>query len=386
MSDLIGRTIGQYQLVELTNETVSSQIYKGFQPSMNRYVAVQVLKPALMENPTAVQSFKQGSALLAQVGHPNIMPLFDSGEENGFLYRVMEYVAGGVLHDHLYEYYEPGRAAVLINGIVAGLEQIHSQGYVHGNLMSSNIYIREGMHPLLADYGVPKGPADQLTPYMSPEQIRGEVVDKRTDVYALGVLLYEMLIGETPPAGVVASPRAKRPDLPEVVEKLIFKAMAQDPGARFQSSVEFRNALSAALQPVVPAAVPPPVQTPQPVQPQPVPQPPPKKTNWAAIILTLILIIVICGGIALVVGYLTGDQTPSEPTQAPGITEVVPTNPPVQPTEEIPQPTQPPTEPGETQEAGQLPELPEDICGSVGFTGGILLLGGLVMIRRRKMI
>jgi serine/threonine protein kinase len=313
------------------------------------------------------------------------MPLFDSGEENGFLYRVMEYVAGGVLHDHLYEYYEPGRAAVLINGIVAGLEQIHSQGYVHGNLMSSNIYIREGMHPLLADYGVPKGPADQLTPYMSPEQIRGEVVDKRTDVYALGVLLYEMLIGETPPAGVVASPRAKRPDLPEVVEKLIFKAMAQDPGARFQSSVEFRNALSAALQPVVPAAVPPPVQTPQPVQPQPVPQPPPKKTNWAAIILTLILIIVICGGIALVVGYLTGDQTPSEPTQAPGITEVVPTNPPVQPTEEIPQPTQPPEEPGEPPDAVQLPELP-GTCGSVGFTGGILLLGGLVLIRRRKVV
>jgi len=87
----------------------------------------------------------------------------------------------------------------MMAGIVSGLEQIHAQGYVHGNLQSGNIYLGEGGVPLLTDFGLPKAPGAPLTPYMSPEQIQGGIVDRRTDVYALGVLLYELLVGRQPP-------------------------------------------------------------------------------------------------------------------------------------------------------------------------------------------
>ena len=99
----------------------------------------------------------------------------------------------------------------MISGVVAGLEKIHAQGYVHGNLEPGNIYLDEGGVPLLTDFGLPKPPGAPLTPYMSPEQSQGGIVDRRTDVYALGVLLYEMLTGETPPPGVVVSPQGQTP-------------------------------------------------------------------------------------------------------------------------------------------------------------------------------
>jgi len=155
MSELIGKTIGQYQLVELIEDTGTSWIYKGFQPNMNRYVAVKVLKSL---DPAAVGTFDQQNALLAQIQHPNILPIIDSGQVDGLAYRVLRYVESGVLRDHLFEYYDPRKAAGLISGVVAGLEKIHAQGYVHGNLEPGNIYLDENGAPLLTDFGLPKPP------------------------------------------------------------------------------------------------------------------------------------------------------------------------------------------------------------------------------------
>jgi serine/threonine protein kinase len=211
MSDLTGKTLSQYQIVERLQDTGSALIYKGFQPNMNRYVLVEVLKS---HDPAAVQAFNQQSELLAQIQHPNILPIYDSGQAEGLNYRAMRYAEGGVLPDHLLPYYDPGEAAGFLSGVVAGLVQIHAHGWVHGNLAPENIYLDENGQPLLTDFGIPRPAGAPVTSYLSPEQVQGDIVDQRSDIYALGVLLYTLLIGETPPAGVVVSPRAKRPDLP----------------------------------------------------------------------------------------------------------------------------------------------------------------------------
>lgn len=388
MSELIGKTLGQYQIIELLDGTGEVSTYKGFQPNMNRYVAIKVLKS---QDPAAVQAFTQQSELLAQIQHPNILPIVDSGQAEGLTYRVLRFMEGSTLRNHLFEYADLRKASGLIAGIVEGLEQIHAQGLVHGNLEPGNIYLDEGVRALLTDFGLPKAPGAPLTPYMSPEQTQGNIVDRRSDIYALGVLLYEMLIGETPPAGVVVSPRAKRPDLPEAVEKIILKAMAQNPDARFQSASEFRNALSASLQPVVPAQTSVPQQpVSQPAQPAP-PPPAPKKTNWAAIILGIFVVILICGGIGLLIGWWNNQdgEVPVEPTAPPA--EIVPTEAPPEATREprptrTPRPTRDPGEPApenpiEPPEGGA--ELP-GICGSGGFAGGFFILGSFLMFRKQS--
>ena len=326
MSDLTGKTLGQYQIVELVQDTGSALIYKGFQPNMNRYVAVEVLKST---DPAAVQAFMQQNELLAQIQHPNILPIYDSGQTEGLHYRVTALAEGGVLQDHLMAYYDPGKAAGLLSG----------------------------------------------------------AVDKRTDVYALGVLLYTLLIGETPPAGVVVSPRAKRPNLPASVEKVILKAMAQNPEARFQSASKFQHALTAALLPEVPTPTSPP-QT-QAYQPPP---PASRGTNWAAIILGVILVVVICGGIFFVFNWWSNrpvEPAPGEPVQPP--VEVEPTAAPVEPEQPVEPPAEveppddsvgeePPSEPGEGDQPTQLPA----VCSSGGFAGGFFILGNVLMVRKRS--
>jgi len=187
MSELIGKTLSQYQIVELIHETESTILYKGFQSNMNRYVAVDVLKS---HEPTAVQAFTQQNELLVQVQHANILPVYDAGQAGGEHYRAQRFAEGGLLADHLMQYFDIHKAAGLFSGITTGLEQIHAHGLVHGNLQPENIFLDENGQPMLTDFGMPKAPGAPITPYMSPEQAQGGVVDKRTDIYALGVLLY----------------------------------------------------------------------------------------------------------------------------------------------------------------------------------------------------
>ena len=119
MSEWIGKTISQYQIVELIEESGAYWIYKGFQPSMNRYVAFKVLKS---QDPVEVGAFNQQNTILAQVRSTNILPILDSGSAQGLAYRVLPYIENGVLCDHLFEYYDSRKAAGLISGVVAGLE------------------------------------------------------------------------------------------------------------------------------------------------------------------------------------------------------------------------------------------------------------------------
>jgi serine/threonine protein kinase len=186
----------------------------------------------------------------------------------------------------------------------------------------------EMLHPMLSDFGLPARVGAAVSPYLAPEQVQGGIVDRRADIYALGVLLYTTLVGAEPPAGMVVSPRSRRPDIPESVERVIFKAMAQNPDQRFQSATEFLSAMQTAFESPLPA--------PQPVYAPPPPPPPPpaaaptqtisqtvnvggekKGTNWVGLLIGVIFVLILCIGAIYSYRVYMENQgaAPVEPTQ-----------------------------------------------------------------------
>jgi serine/threonine protein kinase len=234
MTDLTGQTIGQYQLIEQIHQGQNT-VYKGYQASMNRYVAVKVLNSALAANPAFVQAFPQNMQRITALQHPNILPIYDYGQQGELFYIVSQYVETGTLQDRLPPAFSPQQAQAMFNPIVEALNYAYPLGVGYGNIKPSNILINAQGQPLLTDLGYVQGidTGGVENVYLSPEQRQGAVSDPRSDVYALGILLYHMLVGETPLPGTVASVRAKRPDLPEAVEKVILTATAQAPEQRF---------------------------------------------------------------------------------------------------------------------------------------------------------
>jgi len=385
MSEYLGKTIGEYQLIELAAEDENTMVFKGFQPSRNNYVFVTALKPHVARDAANVQRFLQSAQLVAQMHHPNILPVYDSGQAEGLTYRVTSFVEGGTLRDHLVWFQDTNAMLELMRQVTAGLQYIHTQGYIHGNLKASNTFLDSQRHSLLSNIGMTAMSGTAPDAYASPEQTQGSVVDKRSDVYALGVLVYEILVGETPPPGMVVSLRAKRPDLSESIERVVLKAMAQNPDQRHQSAAEFQTALQNAIQsPAQAEALP---AAPAPGVSQNVQVSQPKGTNWVAIILGVLLLVVLCGGFSFfILPRLMGDQgtdivqptaiqpLPEQPTVAP---------PPEQPTEAPPieqPPEQLPEEPSEPPSGG----LP-DICGSIGGVGGLVLVSVVMTRKRRKL-
>jgi serine/threonine protein kinase len=397
MSELSGRTIDGYQLIEPIDEGGAALVYRGFQPSMNRYVAIKVLKPHAARDAAAVQRFRQSAELIAQMQHPNILPVYDIGQTEGTIYRVSALAEGGTLRGDGAWFQDTAHAVALMKQLTAALEYIHARGYVHGNLKSSNVLLDAQRRPLLCDFGLVQLAGGAPNPYMSPEQVQGGAVDQRSDVYAQGVLIYEMLVGEPPLPGVVASLRGRRPDLPVAIERVVLKAMAQNPDQRFQSAAEFQTALEmAAAPPVQPPApvrepAPTPAPAPAPTVSQSVQMEQPKGTNWAAIILGVLLLGLLSLALILILPGLQNEEE-AQPTPPPvEVTVEMPTQPPVeQPTAPPEQPTLPPEQPpAEVPE--QLPEEPDDsggglpgICGSIPLAGGLVALSGVFAARRRR--
>jgi serine/threonine protein kinase len=316
--DLLGKTIGEYQLIELIHQGQNT-IYKGFQPSTNRYVAVKILKPSLAADPAFVQGFNEDMGRIAGLEHPNVLRIYDYGQQDDLLYIVTRFVETGSLKDRLPPALSPQGAQRMVNPIAEALEYLHGQGVVSGNLKPSNILITEQGQPLLADLGYSQGidVSERESVYLSPEQAQGTFADQRTDVYALGVLLYEMLVGEPPAPGAAPSPRLKQPDIPVEVEKVILKAMAQYPEQRFQTPGEFNRALNLALTPgAVPAAGPPePTAAPPPQAPPPAAR---RGPSWVIILLGgLVVLCLLAVCVAAVVGGL-GGQSAAPATTTPG--------------------------------------------------------------------
>ncbi|HTP10478.1 MAG TPA: protein kinase, partial [Anaerolineae bacterium] len=281
--DLIGKTLGQYYIVEAIGHGGMASVFKARQPALDRDVAVKVLLPHQAGTPEFRERFIREAKAIAQLNHPNILPVIDYGQDDDLIYIVMKYVAGGTLADRLKRPIDLAATTNLIMQIAAALDHAHQRGIVHRDVKPSNVLLDENEWVQLTDFGLAKILAgDQVltgtglsmgTPaYLSPEQGQGETIDRHADIYSLGVMLYEMVTGRLPftaetPMGVIIKhiyeqplpPRTLNPSIPEALEAVILKGLAKPIEQRYHSAGELARTLqqtvaaapSLALSPVI---------------------------------------------------------------------------------------------------------------------------------------
>jgi WD40 repeat protein len=240
---------------------------------VGRDVAVKAIHPHLANDTDFIRRFEAEAQLVARLEHPHVVPLYDYWREPGGAYLVMRFLRGGSLAEALdEEALEIDRAARLIEQVSGALAAAHRQGVVHRDVKPSNILLDDEGNAYLADFGIAKDLAapDMTEPgavkrsvlYLAPEQIRGGTITPRTDVYALGLVLYEVLVGEHPFRDVpdlavyerqlrepLPSARSRRTDLPPAVDDVIATATAKDPDLRFPDAMALGTAVRNALSP-----------------------------------------------------------------------------------------------------------------------------------------
>jgi serine/threonine protein kinase/formylglycine-generating enzyme required for sulfatase activity len=271
MPDLVGHTLGQYQILERLGRGATSIVYKAYQEKLDRYVAIKVLSPHFIEEESFLERFHQEARAVARLDHPNILPVYDFDRIGDTVFIVMKYVTGGTLRDLMTAPLPLSDVSELATQVGLALGYAHKMGVVHRDVKPSNILMADSHQALLTDFGLAKivalgrhltqsGVGVGTPDYMSPEQARGHAVDGRADLYSFGVMVYEMLAGQLPfeadsSMGVVVKhltepPRSlceARPDVPWAVEQVIFKAMAKEPADRYPTTETMVVALARAM-------------------------------------------------------------------------------------------------------------------------------------------
>jgi serine/threonine protein kinase len=266
----VGTVLAGYRILEQLGSGGTSVVYRAEHVRLGRAAALKLLTPGLGEADFS-ERFLRESQLAASLDHPSIVPVYDAGEEDGLLYIAMACVEGRDLKTLLAEEERlpPRRALRIVGQIAAALDAAHARGLVHRDVKPANILVTEDDRAYLSDFGVVKEIASNgatrtgtfigTIEYSAPEQIEGNDVDARTDVYALACVLFECLAGEPPfhrPSEVAVlnahlhAPPAKltraAPDVPPALEHVIAKALSKSPLDRYPSTGEFLNAARAA--------------------------------------------------------------------------------------------------------------------------------------------
>ena len=371
-----GQMLGPYRIINQVGRGGMATVYKAYQPSVDRYVAVKVLPSQLAESREFATRFQQEARIIARLEHPHILPVFDYGESDGVAYFVMRFMDAGTLKEKMIE----GRPLPLdvidklFTQLAEALSYAHSRGVVHRDLKPANVLIDSHENIFLTDFGIAKlleSASPRLTQtdaimgtpaYISPEQAQGNPVDQRSDIYSLGIILYEMVTGSVPftaetPLAVLFKhisdplppPSLVKPDIPASIEQVLLKALAKDPKDRFATATEFMAAWSRALEtretvqrvPEVPTIPPLPPKTGAQTPPQPVTM---TKTvsrsglpaAWIGGCLIAACALFGLGGVALMASNLWASSTPSplpptvvviSPTDTPRPTETpIPVN------------------------------------------------------------
>ncbi|MBM3180441.1 MAG: serine/threonine protein kinase [Chloroflexi bacterium] len=268
---LIGQTLGAYRLVERLGQGGMATVYKAYEAALGRYVAIKVLPQFFARDPNFLKRFRREAKAVAQLSHPNIVPIHSYGEEGNVIYIAMQFVEGGTLKHGRDRVFSAEEALRLLLPITRALGYAHARGIIHRDIKPSNVLLADGNWPVLADFGLAQmaesstkltgtGVGMGTPAYMSPEQGQGAKVDARTDIYSLGIMLYEMVTGDVPfhadtPMAIVIKhlsapmplPRQVKKDIPKEVEEIILKATAKSPDNRYQSADEMATSIEQAM-------------------------------------------------------------------------------------------------------------------------------------------
>jgi serine/threonine-protein kinase len=296
-----GSTFGPYRILGRLGEGGMASVYHAFQPTPAREVALKIMSSDLAALPAFQARFRREANVLARLEHPNILPIYETGEIAGQAYICYRYIRGGTLKDLLGTPLSLATVVQVLTPVAEALDFAHQQGVVHRDIKPANILLTEPdsrgrRTPIVADYGVarllepglvpaasPSGERDEPltqvgvglgTPaYMAPEQVLGRGLDGRADQYALAITAYQMLTGTVPYAATtpvevafmqvnepLPLPRSRNPQLPAAAEQVLLKALAKEPTDRYASCGDFTAALERAipsrpLEPPVPASL-----------------------------------------------------------------------------------------------------------------------------------
>ena len=266
--------IGHYEILEEIGRGGMGVVYRAHEPSLNRTVAIKVLGEHLARDAEYVTRFEREAQAAAALNHPNIVQVYAIGEENGRHYFAMEYVDGVSVQELIRREgrLAPERAADIALQAAKGLAAAHDRGLIHRDIKPANLMVTRDGLVKIADFGLALRPDDQTritssgllmgTPgYLAPEQCLDRTVDARTDIYALGVTLFEMLTGKAPftadsPAALIRKivdgetpdPGALAPDLDPALRKVVLRMMAKDPSERYQTCYQVAADLTAFLR------------------------------------------------------------------------------------------------------------------------------------------
>ncbi|HMU95079.1 MAG TPA: SUMF1/EgtB/PvdO family nonheme iron enzyme [Anaerolineales bacterium] len=275
MDNLIGKHVDRYEILELLGTGGMAMVYKAYDARLEREVAIKIIRrsafpPEVIDD--MVKRFEREAKSLAKLSHANIVKVLDYGEFEGSPYLVMEYYPGGTLKEKMGEPVEWQDAARIILPVARGVEYAHDRGIIHRDIKPANILMNEKGDPTLSDFGIAKllqgesknnltasGAAVGTPEYMAPEQWTGETSTK-TDMYALGTILYEMITGRRPyvadtPGAVFLKqvteplplPRKFNANLPEMVEEFLLKTLDKDPANRYEDFQAFIKELETLL-------------------------------------------------------------------------------------------------------------------------------------------
>ncbi len=270
----VGRYIGPYELQEEIGRGGMSRVYRAYDPTMDREVAVKILTANIADDEEYQRRFRREITTASDLEHPFILPVYDYGRDENALFLVMPFVPRGTLHDVLQDrgVLTPQQAALVARQMGEALDFAHSRNIVHRDLKPHNIMVIDDDHYCLSDFGLVKlgNESTQLTftgillgspAYMSPEQASARAIDGRSDVYSLGIVLYEALMGRRPfngdtpvelithhLAALPIRPSWINPTFPRPLERVLMRAMEKDPADRYASAGSLADAFCRAVE------------------------------------------------------------------------------------------------------------------------------------------
>src|SRR5256886_3684567 len=268
------QTIGRYRVERLLGAGAMGEVYRAYDPAIDRMVAIKVVRPDLATGSGSdqwLQRFRREARAAGRRFHPNIIAILDFGEDHGMPFLAMEYVEGSSLDSFLKASgpLDASRGVAIITQVLSALGFAHQNGIIHRDVKPSNIMILNSGEVKVADFGIARIDASEFTivgdllgtpAYMAPEQFSGSPVDTRTDLFAAGVILFEMLTGVKPFRGKSITEimsfmekrgpediRALNPAVPEALKYVISKSVAFDPAQRYADAAAFSKAIADAM-------------------------------------------------------------------------------------------------------------------------------------------